>query len=363
MRQIATAEQSIKIASDIEVRKKQRCVIEFLTAKQTAPIDIHRRLLKVYGDDTVNVSTVRQWVVRFNSGESEVHNKPRPGHPCSAATPHNEQHLDQLIRTDQQITTRELCARLNIGCNALEMMLGKLDYGKVCSRWVPQMLTQDHKTHRMEVCQDLLHQFEAEGDKFLDSIVTEDETWCHHYELESKTQSMEWRHPDSPRKKFKTQPSAGKVMCMVFWDRWGVILLDFLEPGESVNCERYKMTLTKLKARISLVRPEKQTTFRLQHDNARPHTSLVTTPHIAKFGWTVLPYPPYSPDLAPSDFHLFGPMKDGLCGQHFPDNDAVIAAVRKWLASAGADFYGHGIQALVHHWQKCITNGGDYVEK
>jgi hypothetical protein len=46
-------------------------------------------------------------------------------------------------------------------------------------------------------------------------------------------------------------------------------------------------------------------------------------------------------------------MKDGLRGEHFPDNDAVIAAVRKWLASA----------ALVHRWQKCITNGGDYVKK
>ncbi|PNF32078.1 hypothetical protein B7P43_G05744 [Cryptotermes secundus] len=88
-------------------------------------------------------------------------------------------------------------------------------------------------------------------------------------------QSMEWRHPDSPRKKkFKTQPLAGKVMCTVFWDRRGVIFLDILEPGETVNSERYKTTLTKLKARISRVRPEKQTTFCLQHDNARPHTSL-----------------------------------------------------------------------------------------
>jgi hypothetical protein len=56
-------------------------------------------------------------------------------------------------------------------------------------------------------------------------------------------------------------------------------------------------------------------------------------------------------------------MKDGLRGQHFPDNDTVIAAVRKWLASASADFYKCGIQALVQLWQKCITNGGDYVEK
>jgi histone-lysine N-methyltransferase SETMAR len=156
----------------------------------------------------------------------------------------------------------------------------------------------------MEGYQDLLHQFGAEGDTFLDSIVTGDETWCHHYEPDSKRQSMEWRHPDSTRKmEFRTLISEWKVMCTVFWDRRVVILLDFLEPRESVNSECYETTLTKLKARNSRVRPKKQTTFRLLHDNARPHTSLATTAHFAMFGWTVLSHPPYSPDLAPSDFH------------------------------------------------------------
>jgi histone-lysine N-methyltransferase SETMAR len=84
--------------------------------------------------------------------------------------------------------------------------------------------------------------------------------------------------------------------------------------------------------------------------------------HIAKFGWTVLPHPPYSPDLVLSDFHLFGPMKDGLCGQHFPD-DTVITAVRKWVTSAGADFYEHSMQALVHRWRKWIASGSDHVER
>ena len=56
-------------------------------------------------------------------------------------------------------------------------------------------------------------------------------------------------------------------------------------------------------------------------------------------------------------------MKDGLRGQHFPDSDAVIAAVKSWLASASPDFYERGIQALVHRWQKCITNCDDYLEK
>jgi len=121
--------------------------------------------------------------------------------------------------------------------------------------------------------------------------------------------------------------------------------------------------LTKLKARISRVRPEKKTTFLLQHDNARPHTSLKTVEHTVNLGWTVIPHPPYSPDSVPSDFHLFGPMKDGLRGQHFPSNDTVVRAVKQWATSVGADFYERSMQALVHRWRKCVANGGDYVEK
>ena len=166
----------------------------------------------------------------------------------------------------------------------------------------------------------------------------------------------------SSKKKFKTLLSAGKVICTVFWDRKAVIVLDFLEPGQTINSDLYVATMTKLKAQISRVRPEKKTIFFLQHDNARPQTSLKTVEHIVNLGWTVVPHPPYSLDLAPSDFHLFGPMKDGLCGQHFPSNNAIIRAVKQWATSAGADFLKGGMQALVHRWQKCIANGDDKVE-
>ena len=241
-----TAEgQSDKMASGMEVRMKQRCVTEFLHAEKIAPNDFHRRLLNVYADQTVDVSTVRRWVARFSSGYSDVKDKPRSGRPYTAVTPRNEERFDQLIRANRRITTRELCTELNIGCNALEAMVATLEYRKVCTRWVPRMLTQEHKEHRMQVCQDLLNQYEPEGDSFLDRIITGDETWCHHYEPESKRQSMEWRHANSPsKKKFKTLPSAGKVTCTVFWDRKGVILLDFLEPGQTITSDRYIATLS-----------------------------------------------------------------------------------------------------------------------
>ena len=91
-----------------------------------------------------------------------------------------------------------------------------------------------------KICWDLPNQYEVEGDSFLECIITGDKTWCPHYELESKWQSMEWQYVNSPlKKKFKMLPSECKVMCTVFWDRKGVILLVFLEPGQTINSDHY----------------------------------------------------------------------------------------------------------------------------
>ena len=85
---------------------------------------------------------------------------------------------------------------------------------------------------------------------------------------------MEWCHPTSPLlKKFKSQQSAGKVMVTVFWDSVGVILVDFMSKGATINSGVYIDTLKKLKARIQRVRPAlEMSKVLLQHDNARPHT-------------------------------------------------------------------------------------------
>ena len=98
--------------------------------KKIALNDIHWRLRNVYGDQTVDVSTVRRWVVRFSSGGSDVQDKPRSGRSYTAVTTRNEERLDQLNRSNRRITIRELCAELNIGFNTLETMVATLEYRK-----------------------------------------------------------------------------------------------------------------------------------------------------------------------------------------------------------------------------------------
>ena len=100
--------QSDQIMSDMEACLKQRCGVEFLHAEKIAPTDVHECLLNISGDETVDLSTVRWWVVCFSSVNSNVKDKPCSGWPCTAVTPQNEEHLDQLIHTNQWIKTRKL---------------------------------------------------------------------------------------------------------------------------------------------------------------------------------------------------------------------------------------------------------------
>ena len=88
-----------------------------------------------------------------------------------------------------------------------------------------------------------------------------------------------------------------------------------MSKGATINSDLYIDTLKKLKARIQRVQPAlEMSKVLLQHDNARPHTSLKTHEVISSFGWKTISHPPYLPDLALSDFHLFGPLKENLRG-------------------------------------------------
>ena len=67
-------------------------------------------------------------------------------------------------------------------------------------------------------------------------LVTMEEIWLYHYDLEIKKQSMEWRHSGSPHpQKSRMQKSAGKVLASIFWDQEDVLLIDYLPKGQSIN--------------------------------------------------------------------------------------------------------------------------------
>ena len=118
---------------------------------------------------------------------------------------------------------------------------------KVSARWVPRMLTDDQKRTQLNISRYLLSPYEDDPDAFIEPVVTQDETWVHHFDPESKMQRKQWKHPSSPPpKKFKRLHSAGKGMASIFWDSQGVIMIDYLEQGRKINGAYYAGELSWL---------------------------------------------------------------------------------------------------------------------
>jgi transposase len=98
----------------------------------------------------------------------------------------------------------------------------------------------------------------------------------------------------------------------------------------------------------------------LLHDDARPHTAARTTALIKRLDWEIFDHPPYSPDLAPSDYHLFSKMKVWLGTQHFCSNKELMDGVNNWLNTLAALFFDEGLQKLVSRYDKCLNVDGNY---
>ena len=82
------------------------------------------------------------------------------------------------------------------------------------------------KRSQLDISIYLLSRYEVDPCDFIDRVLTQDETWAHHFDPESKMQSMQWKHPGSPPpKKFKRVSSIGKVMASVFWESQRVIMI------------------------------------------------------------------------------------------------------------------------------------------
>jgi hypothetical protein len=117
----------------------------------------------------------------------------------------------------------------------------------------------------------------------------------------------------------QTLPHVQHTLAVAVYHCCNIPLLYF-----EAHHKRYKETLNKLRQSIRTVRPNRNMTrVLLLHYNARPHNSLRTREAIAKMGLTVLSQPAHSPDLAPSDYHLFGPVKDALRTRHFADDSEL----------------------------------------
>jgi [histone H3]-lysine36 N-dimethyltransferase SETMAR len=238
--------------------------------------------------------------------------------------------------------------------------LNRLGKSSRFGQWVPHELTTAQREARTASCSALLSRFKKEN--FLERIITSDEKWVLYINHRRKRQWLAPGKPAAPEVKGSLHPK--KVMLCVWWDCRGIVYKELLDCNQTINAELYCRQLQNLALALQTARPAllNRKGILLLHDNARPHTARMTQQTIHELGWEILPHPPYSPDIAPSDYHLFRSLQNFLGEKRYVSTEHLKSDLDAFFASKNVEFYGRGIGLLPERWAKVVDSDGDYVD-
>ncbi|UYV83093.1 SETMAR [Cordylochernes scorpioides] len=318
-----------------------REVLLFAFNWKKSATEAHRMLEEVHGDHALSKSQCYRWFKKFQSGDFELDNEPR-GKPHQKFEDAEQQ---ALLNEDSTQTQEKLAKQLQVSQCAGSLRLNSLRMTQKLSRWVPHELSERQQERRLVTCEGLLARHEKKS--FLHRIVTSDEKSIH---SSNPMRQKSWGLLGQfPKQKPRPNRLGKKAMLCVWWDQTGVVYFKLLKPGETVNISRYEQQMHSLREALNEKRPELRENHNnliLQHDNAPAHNAKVLKNTIKDLGWELLPHPPYSPDLASSDYHLFTSLGHALKNQEFSNSDILRKWLVDWFDSKGIEFFRQGIRKL-----------------
>ena len=335
-----------------------RVVIQYLVIKGFTVEGIHKELVSVQGAEAPSLITVARWAARFRTGERSVDDRPRSGRPQIDGL---AQSIQEHLIEDPHASLRSAAAALGVSHMTVRNGLQQLGLRYHCTRWVPHVLTEGNRRQRVQVAKDILDMIGEMTAEQLPNLVTADESWFFHDNPHDGRWCAEGEPPETAPQ--RTISSEKSLVC-VFWTMRGPLLVAALDTRETYTSETAVRLLDQLDASVRAQGNEMGIRgMRLHWDNARPHFSRLTQSVIGRLGVSIVPHPPYSPDLAPSDFFLFGYLKNLMKGEKFLDRSTLETKIWDLMAQIPETTF----QKVVNSWKKrlerVIELEGDYYSK
>jgi len=332
-----------------------RSVIHFLYLKDFKTTDILLELEHVYGEASVTLRAVQQWVKAFQEGRTELNDLPRPGRPRD---PTNIAKIRDLIQENPFLSQKKICQILGIHHQTARRIIEEdLQFRRINFRWIPHSLDSSQKASRVRVAKELLQMLEQSSDQTRRNIFTGDETWIY---LDNPRNSM-WGGADVERPtRIRRTIGAKKVMFWIDFSmrgRWTVVMLP---PGQSFNSDFFKHeVIEQFVADQREKRPRMGARGLFLHmDNAPAHR---VDECFMEHGITRLPHPPYSPDIAPCDFWLFGFLKNYLEGSSYDTPEQLYEAVCQFLREIPEVTLIKVYEEWICRLRMCIEGEGNYL--
>lgn len=309
-------------------------------------------ICRAIGPGTMSQATAYRWFKRFAEKNYEFEDESR----SERSDKKDLEGLQELIDADPHQTTRSLASALGCSHTTIENRLNELGYRSLLGAWVPHGLSMANKSQRVDLCTFLLQL--RRNRQWLDHLITGDEKWVVYVNTTRRRQWVASTQTPVPCPKPEIHPK--KVMLSVWWGVSGVVHWELLPPNKTITAEVYCNQLDNLKRKLDTNRPRQGKIYFL-HDNARPHVAKSTRKKLLDFGWEILPHPPYSPDLAPTDYHLFRSLSNSLRGKIFEKENDIISCLTHFFDSQPKEFYTRGIYSLPERWQEVVDRDGEYI--
>ena len=338
-------------------KKQIRSIFLFQLKLGQKAAETARDINEAFLSGTFTERTAQWWFKKFRGGDESLEDDERSGRPSDVD---NDQ-LRALVKANPRTTVRELASELDVTYTRISNHLREIGKTKKLDKWVPYELNDNQKKRPYEVSSCLL--LRNKNDPFLDRVVTCDEKWALY---DNRRRSAQWLDADeAPRHFPKPELHQKKFMLTVWWSATGLIHYSFLNAGETITAEKYCQQMDemhqKLRQQHSALVNRKGPI--LLHDNARPHVAKPSLQKLNELGYETLPYPPYSPDPSPNNYHFFKHLDNFLRAKCFKNLSDIKNALSDFIVTRTQDFYVTGINTLVLRWQKCVDSDSAYFDQ
>jgi [histone H3]-lysine36 N-dimethyltransferase SETMAR len=342
--------------TDIE----QRVFIKFGVILGQSSGIIHQGLVNSVGPRAYKLNTVKNLVTKLKRGENCVEDN-RGGdtsNPLKKEKVIGE--LKKFLDQTRAWTCRELSLRLNSSKDTVNRYLTEeLHMKKLLSKWVPHLLTEEQKEHRILACKNNLEQL-SKHKSLISRTLAIDETWLSLDMVPQRDQSRTWRKKNENKPEIVHRKNCQrKRMLILAMDSKMVVYWKLLGNRQTVNSEVYKNFLIEL-LEVWLTKKAFKSPIIL-HDNARPHKSNLIKEFFKEKKILTWVHPPYSPDISPPDFNCFGQLKRILGRNIYTNWSQLQVGLEGAINELNAKGYMNGVQKLPEKWRKVIDIEGSYL--
>jgi histone-lysine N-methyltransferase SETMAR len=271
----------------------------------------------VYGENSLKVRPFTTGVLKLVIAGKNTDDKRRFNAKKTTRTDHLVTAVAAAIEDDRRVHVQAFAKAFNVSAGTIfNIIQDDLGLVKKSARWFPKLLSSDQMEKRVETSAAFVQQVQEKGQGILSRIVTMGKNAVSMHTPETKHQSMQWLKKGAPGPvKAKVIATHAKQMVLAFFDDQGIVYTNYVPRGVTVNAAYIVNALRRFLKAFRKKRPDLVAGEWFLHWNNVPvHTAEVVQTFLAKNSIRLIPHPPYSPDLTPTDIFLFPTLKKELSG-------------------------------------------------